>query len=210
MRDVAEHTNGPLTDPDLASAWHRVRADSSLQFDLPAFQPPEPPAWFRWLIDHLGWLGFLGKPLFWGAVVLAVVAVVVLLVRLALRVVDSRRSRPEQAQPAPWQPEAQAARALLAEADAMAATGDYGAAARLLLHRSLEDVGRHRPALVHPSATTREIGGAGVFPSAARTAFGPIAAAVERSLFGGQVLVREEWEAARTAYRQFALPDVWA
>lgn len=197
------------TDPDIALAWHRVRADSALQFDLPAFQPPEAPAWLRWLIAHLSWLGGAGAGLFWVAVAVAAVAVIALLVRLALHL---RRpaSRPEDAQKTPWQPKAQAARALLAEADAMAATGDYGAAARLLLHRSLEDVERYCPALVRPSATTREIGGAGAFPAAARSAFLPIAAAVERSLFGGRVLARADWETARESYRRFALPDVWA
>ena len=209
MRDIAEGTRGPLADTDVASAWHRVRADPSLQFDLPAFQQPEPPAWLRWLIEQLGWTHFIGKGLFWIVVAAAAVAIVALVIALVRRFSWRKTPEPEEA-PAQWRPEAQAARALLDEADAMAAKGDYGAAARLLLHRSLEDVGRHRPALVHPAATTREIGGAGAFPAAARAAFAPIAAAVERSLFGGRVLVREEWEAARAAYRDFALPGAWA
>lgn len=210
MRDKAEDASRPLADADVASAWHKVRAEPALQFDLPAFKPPATPAWLRWLIEHLGWAGFVGKAIFWIAVAMAGVAIVTLAVRLARRILVRRgRRRPEDA-PVSWRPEAQAARALLAEADAMAAEGDYGAAARLLLHRSLEDVGRHRPALVHPSATTREIGGAGAFPDAARAAFSPIAAAVERSLFGGRVLLRAEWEEARAAYRRFALPEVWA
>lgn len=209
MRPFPAETLRPLAEADIEAAWHRVRGDGAIQFDLPAFQPPQPPAWLHWILDHLGALGFLGKAIFWIMVAAAAVTVVVAGVRLALRLIRRRRPRPEAA-PAPWQPEAQAARALLAEADAMAADGDYGAAARLLLHRSLEDVGRHRPALVHPSATTREIGGAGALPEAARRAFTPIADAVERSLFAGRQLLREDWETARAAYRRFALPDAWA
>lgn len=208
MGQVTTVQGRPPVDADLASAWARTRADRTIQFDLPAFKPPEMPGWLRWLLEHLDGIGAVGKVVFWIALFAAGVALVALIVRLVRRF-RFRRSVPHDASAA-WQPEAGAARALLAEADAMADAGQYDAAARLLLHRSLEDVARHRPTLVRPAATTREIGGADAFPVAARGAFTPIAAAVERSLFGGHALVREDWDAARTAYRDFALPGAWA
>lgn len=208
MGQVTTQHGGPPVDADIASAWARTRADATIQFDLPAYTPPDPPPWLQWLLTHLNGVGAVGKILFWIALFAAGIALVALLVRIARRV-RFGGSKPDEAD-TPWQPEASAARALLAEADAMAEAGRYDAAARLLLHRSLEDVARHRPTLVRPSATTREIGGADAFPAGARGAFTPIAAAVERSLFGGKALRRADWEAARTAYRDFALPGVWA
>lgn len=208
MGQVTTVQGRPPVDADLASAWARTRADRTIQFDLPAFKPPEIPGWLRWLLEHLDGIGAVGKVVFWIALFAAGVALVALIVKLVRRF-RFRRSERHGASAA-WQPEAGAARALLAEADAMADAGQYDAAARLLLHRSLEDVARHRPTLVRPAATTREIGGADAFPVAARGAFTPIAAAVERSLFGGRALAREDWDAARTAYRDFALPGAWA
>lgn len=208
MGQVTTVQGRPPVDADLASAWARTRADRTIQFDLPAFKPPEIPGWLRWLLEHLDGIGAVGEVVFWIALFAAGVALVALIVKLVRRF-RFRRSVPHEASAA-WQPEAGAARALLAEADAMADAGQYDAAARLLLHRSLEDVARHRPTLVRPAATTREIGGADAFPVAARGAFTPIAAAVERSLFGGRALAREDWDAARTAYRDFALPGAWA
>src|SRR3546814_10172873 len=48
------------------------------------------------------------------------------------------------------QAEAGAARALLAEADALAAEGRFAEAAHLLLYRSVEDIEGRRPGLVKP------------------------------------------------------------
>lgn len=208
MGQVTPQQGAPPVDADIASAWARTRADRTIQFDLPAFKPPEMPPWLRWLLERLDGIGAVGKILFWIALFAAGVALVALIVRLVRRFKFRRSTSPDAS--TSWQPEASTARALLAEADAMADAGRYDAAARLLLHRSLEDVARHRPALVRPAATTREIGGADAFPVAARGAFTPIAAAVERSLFGGRALAREDWDAARTAYRDFALPGAWA
>jgi len=208
MGQVTPQQGAPPVDADMASAWARTRADRTIQFDLPAFKPPEMPPWLRWLLEHLDGIGAVGKILFWIALFAAGIALVALIVRLVRRFKYRKSTLPDAG--TFWQPEASAARALLAEADAMADAGRYDAAARLLLHRSLEDVARHRPALVRPAATTREIGGADAFPIAARGAFTPIAAAVEWSLFGGRALAREDWDAARTAYRDFALPGAWA
>lgn len=191
----------------MAGAWRQVRADPAIQFELPAAHQPPPPAWLRWLLDHLGWLEGTGRIFFWAAVALAAAGLVWLLVRVLRRY--RRPSTAVTATPE-WQPEAATARALLAEADALAAEGRFDAAARLLLHRSVEDVASHHPALVRPAATAREIGAAAAFPIAARVAFRPIVAAVERSLFAGRALSAEEWAEARAAYREFALPGTWA
>lgn len=198
----------PLNDTAVRAAQARVAADGTIQFQLPAAERPEPPAWLIWLIQHLKALGSAGEILFW----LLVAAGVVLLATLMVRAVLRWRNRETGPDPvvADWRPEAAAARALLADADRLAADGRFDEAARLLLHRSLEEIGEHRPALVRPAATAREIGGARNLPVAVKLTFAPIAAAVERSLFGGRSLQRSDWDIARDAYRRFALPGAWA
>jgi len=118
--------------------------------------------------------------------------------------------KPERDTAAAWRPEEKAARALLAEADAMAAAGRYDEAARLLLHRSLEDIAARRPTLLRPALTSREIAGVPSLPDAVRGAFAAMAAPVERSLFGGRALDSAAWQEARAAYGDFALSKAWA
>lgn len=204
---------GDTTARSVAEAHARLRADPAIQFDLPPYQAPppprEPPAWLRWLVDALGDLAPHANWIFWSLVALGAALILWALARY----LRDRRSRDAVAEPAhdleAWRPEERVARALLAEADAMAAAGRYAEAARLLLHRSLEDIGRNRPRLLRPALTSREIGRATALPGPLRTAFAAMAVPVERSLFGGRSLTRADWEEARAAYGAFALPGVW-
>ena len=193
----------------VAEAHARLRTHTDIQFDLPVAAPPKPyqtPEWMRFL----GEMGPLLTTVFW---VLVAAGALFLLWALLKPILANLRSREavatDEQEVAKWRPEEKAARALLAEADAMAAAGNYGAAARLLLHRSLEDIQQRRPRALRPALTSREIGRLAAIPDAVRGAFAAMATPVERSLFGGRTLGRGDWEEARAAYGEFALPGSW-
>lgn len=189
----------------VAEAHARVRAHADIQFDLPHVAPPKPPSW-QWS----GEMPALGA-LFWPLVIIGAALIVFLIARSVyfnVRVGGTGEVTAEREVQA-WRPEEKAARALLAEADAMAAAGRYDEAARLLLHRSLEDIAARRPKALRPALTSREIARVPALPDAVRGAFVAMAAPVERSLFGGRALSRDAWEEARAAYGEFALPGAW-
>ncbi len=108
-----------------------------------------------------------------------------------------------------WRPAESEAVQLLDEADLLANEGRYGEAARLLLHRSIGEIAGHRPDLVRPALTSRDIAGHPLLPSAPAAAFARIAALVERSLFARRPLVSADWEDCRAAYREFAFVEGW-
>lgn len=122
-----------------------------------------------------------------------------------------RRARMLEAEAgeAEWAPDAAPARAWLEEADALAREGRFAEAVRHLLFRSIEDLARRRPRLVRPALTSRELALAPALPAQARALFSRIAAAVERSLFGGREVDAEEWREARAAYADLVLPGTW-
>lgn len=115
------------------------------------------------------------------------------------------RTRKEEA----WRPgEAQAAQ-LLDEADVLAGQGRYDEAVRLLLHRSIGEIDTHRPDLVRPALTSRDIAGHPLLPRGPAAAFARIAALVERSLFARRPLGADDWQDCRSAYREFAFAEGW-
>jgi hypothetical protein len=111
--------------------------------------------------------------------------------------------------PESWQPQQTAARELLAEAEALAASGQYDQAVRLLLHRSIADIEKHRPNLLRPSSTSREIERFAGLPEAPRAMFAVIAGQVERGLFAALPIDESGWRASRDAYAGFALRESW-
>ena len=185
----------------VAEAHARLRANPDIQFDLPHAPPPRPPV--HWNIPGLDFL-------FWPLVAIGAALIVFVIARTVYFRLQTGpgevRAEPE---PEKWRPEEKVARALLAEADAMAEAGRYDEAARLLLHRSLEDIAARRPRLLRPALTSREIARVSALPDMVRGAFAAMAAPVERSLFGGRTLDRSAWEEARAAYGEFALPGSW-
>lgn len=108
-----------------------------------------------------------------------------------------------------WRPEEGQAVQLLDEADVLANEGRYDEAARLLLHRSIGEIGAHRPDLVRPALTSRDIARHPLLPAAPAASFSRIAALVERSLFAQRPLGPVDWEDCRTAYREFAFAEGW-
>ena len=208
---TAETGRAAATDTSVAAAHKSLLTNPDVQFDLPAFVPPKPPTWIEPLAKFFQWLAPAFPYIFWGAVALAVCAVLY----FVLSNIDGfgwlRRNRnggDEEVEE--WRPEEGAARALLAEAEALAAQGRYAEAARLLLRRSVEDIAGRLPQFMKPSLTARDIAGADELPENARPAFSAIAHVVEVSAFGAQAVTAKAWEDCRAAYTRFAMPGSWA
>jgi hypothetical protein len=201
----------------LQAAQARLMADKTLQFTF-AKSPPPPelkptPGWLKALEAFLSGVGGVMNWVFWGGVALIVALILYFVIREILRARwPERFKRPPKAAPAEpeWRPEAAVARALLDEADRLAAEGRYAEAVHLILYRSIEDIQGHRPALVRPAFTTREIAGLDGLPSAARSTFQTIAHVVEHSFFGGRDVDAAGFSECRQAYEHFAFPGAWA
>lgn len=200
-------------DPALFDqAYNKVRGMGQIQYDFPVAKPSDPPPeWIKNLFEFLGNASGGIRYFIYGAAVLLLLYV---LYRLfpAFRIwVDQRlvRTKPD-AEVDAWQPEINRARALLEEAEALAAQGHYAEAVHLLLWRSIGIIGTRLPKLLKPSLTARDIARAPELPDAARTAFATIADVVELSLFGRRPVDREGWERCRDAYSRFAQPENWA
>lgn len=197
----------------------RLLRDRSLQFDFTAAQRPRPlhePAWLRalgeWLAQAFGAALPVLKIAFWVGVAAAVLLVVWLIVREVAGVRFARRRRARAARPTPadWRPDALKARALLENADRLAAMGRYDQAVRLILHRGVEDIDARRPAVLRPALTAREIAALSAVPATARHAFARIAAVVEFSAFAGRPIGQDAFAQCRAAYEAFASPEAWA
>ena len=205
---------------DVAADWQALREGGSIQFapvQMPA--PPSTPGWLQrlgeWLAELIGPLGeALGSS--WPIVRVVLIALGALLVLfllwLLLRpVIERLRERRGVSVTEPeWTPDRQSALALLEDADRLAREGRYAEAVHLLLQRSVGHIGEARPDWLQPASTSREIATLPMLPERARAAFSVIAARVERSLFALRDLDRDDWQAARSAYSDFALADLKA
>jgi hypothetical protein len=150
--------------------------------------------------------------LFWVGLGLAALAILYLIAREVMGArFPLRRRASARPSPVDWRPEALKARALLSDADRLAAEGRYDEAIHLLLFRSIDEIEERRPHLVRPALTSRDIAALEALPESARSTFGRIAQAVERSLFGGRPAAEAaSYAECRTAYEAFAFPRVWA
>lgn len=204
-----EQAPGNSATETVASAHAHLRARTDIQFDMTPAKPAETPEWVKWLARLLEPLAPLAGWIFWGLVIAGVATILYLIARSLIRKRGQSDAASDEQEVDSWRPEAKVARALLAEADAMAAAGRFEEAARLLLHRSLEDIARNRPRLLQPALTSREISVIAGLPQLVRNAFAAMAAPVERSLFAGRSLEARDWQEARAAYGAFALPGAW-
>ena len=91
-------------------------------------------------------------------------------------------------------------RAALADADALAASGQHGAAVHALLLRGVAVVQDRFPQALGPALTSRDIAASAVLPPAFRTAFAGIAARAEQAVFAQAPLGVQDWEACRALY----------
>jgi hypothetical protein len=202
----------------LRAAHAHLLGDKAIQFSFapqPRIAPIHLPAWLRALAHAIGAVVRTASPLvtylFWVGLGVAAVLVLYLIAREVFGIRFGRRRRTKaRPSPADWRPEAFKARALLADADRLAAQGRYDEAIHLLLFRSIDEIEDRRPHLVRPALTSRDIAALEALPETARTTFGRIAQIVERNLFGGRPVEAASWAECRTAYEAFAFPQVWA
>lgn len=196
---------------DVSEAHAEVLADPSLQFDFQGQTPPQLPDWLEPLLRLIGLVAPYLQWIFWGLVAAGALLIVWLVAREVVKVrfgTGAHGERPELG-PEVWRPTEQAARAVLADADALAARGRYAEAVHLILLRSIADLMDRRPNVVRPALTARDIGRLDALPAAARPAFSRIAVAVEAGRFAGRPVAAEDFAACRRDYEAFALPDGW-
>jgi hypothetical protein len=212
---------GWLIDPELVDpAYSQTIAGGEIQTVFPPPPPPPPPTpeWLRSLFDGIAnffqWSAPAAKPLLWIGVALLALFLLYHFVPAFARWVDNlpfrRKAGDDDDADDVGLAEAGAARALLSEADALAAEGRFAEAVHLLLYRSVEDIEGRRPGLVKPAMTSRDLAEARDLPGVARDAFSRIARAVEISLFGGRSIDAGAWQQCRSAYAELTVPKNWA
>lgn len=199
------------TSVAFAKAHAELVREGGFQFDRAGYRVPETPEWLHWVSDLLSTIGPGLKWAFW----IGVAILVALILYAVAREISRLRAPPARAKPMDlpaegWRPDADDARNLLAEADALAAKALFAEAVHLILLRSVADIRSRRPRAVRPAFTTREISSLPDLPPSARSAFQKIGALVEASLFGGAQVSPAEFADCRAAYEDFALPDGWS
>ncbi|KTE15978.1 DUF4129 domain-containing protein [Sphingopyxis sp. H115] len=214
------HSAGWLVDPELVDpAYSQTIAGGEIQTGFPPPPPPpDVPEWLKSLTEAIGsffrWSAPVATPLLWIAVTIIALLLLYFFVPGFARWIDAlrfrRKAEGDEEPDGVGLAEAGAARALLAEADALAAEGRFAEAVHLLLYRSVEDIEGRRPGLVKPAMTSRELAEARDLPSVARDAFSRIARAVEISLFGGRAIDSGAWSQCRAAYAEMTVPQNWA
>jgi hypothetical protein len=192
----------------LAAAHRALLHARGLQLDFKsAPKPPPVPPWVDALLHFLGEFGPVLRFVFWGGLALGAVLIVWLVAR---EIMATRFAKDVPVAPADWRPEAGQARALLEEADRLAASGLFGEAMHILLFRSIDDLAGRRPGLVRPALTSRDIASLDQMPATARGAFARIAERVERTFFGGRPAGPEDFAQARGDYEAFAFSEGWS
>lgn len=197
------------SEQKLAAAHKALLNTRGLQLDFTsAPKPPPTPAWLDDVVRFLDELAPIMTYLFWGGLSVGAALIVWFVAREVLETRSGKRRA--ETPPADWRPEPGKARALLEEADRLAAEGRFGEAIHILLFRSIDDLAGRRPGLVRPALTSRDIARLEQMPGPARGAFARIAERVERSFFGGRPVDREDFALARGDYEAFAFSEGWS
>ncbi len=211
-----------IDDERLDHALESYLADKNLQTERPVWtpepqeiklrEPREPGGGARGFASFMnaiaGLIGYL--LLFALAVAIALAVYFMFGESLSLR----RRQKTRKQSPAlseipNLQPEEAAARALLEDADALAAAGRFAEAVHLLLFRSINEIQDRQQGRVSRALTAREIGNLSALPTRIRQALAPIIKIVERSFFGEQGVDADSWKSARASYQDFAFGEAW-
>jgi len=217
------------SEDSLRAAHAQFLEDEAYQHERPVREetPDEPEevrerressGFFKWLGELLSGLGPLFQILLYGVVAVIVGALVYFIFGEALNIrkgpILRRKVKDDDVQDdvaiPVAKPEAQAAKTLLEEADALAASGQYAEAIHLLLFRSIQDIQTRRHGLVRRALTAREIGHIKALPDRPRAALNAIIALVERSFFGGRPVGEPDWQSARASYETFAFGEGWS
>jgi len=197
-------------------AYETFTSNDALQKERPV-KPPEPIELQPARGGFRGSFSFIG-PIFEviGYILVALVAAGVLFA-LFLMFSDMSLGRSKQKEKDPdddisiidnLRPEERRARALLEDADALAAKGMFAEAVHLLLFRSIDEIQEKKGAVAR-SLTAREIGSLGFLTKDIRDALSPIIRIVERSFFGGRPVNENSWQEARASYENFAFGGAW-
>ena len=195
---------------DISAAHEAMLKTPGLQFDFSAVPvPPKPPSWLRPLFELLDAIAPALGYIFWGGLILGAALLLYFVGRevLASRFGWGKRSKP--AATPQWRPEPEQAKALLEDADRLAAEGRFEEAVHLLLFRSIDDLAGRRPEAVRPALTSRDLAHSDAMPPPARSAFSRIAEVVEKSFFGGRPVGQGEFAECRRAYESFAFAEGW-
>ncbi len=146
--------------------------------------------------------------IFWAGVIVIAGAILFYIASEAIRLQRAKnpkvKTKTKAVQAPAYTPDADAARLLLSDVDALAAAGKYDEAVHTLLLRSIEDIKVNNPRAVARDLTGREISALPILSDAARAAFSGISRRVERSLFGGRSLTEDDFKRSREAYEGFA------
>ncbi len=213
----------PVSEDRLDRAMAAYQADDSFQRERPEwqpeavefedFEPNQPNGLVRAIAAFFEAIGGILGYLLAAIVIIAILAGVYMVFgesqTLRLRQKE-KAAAPDVSVVPDLRPEARRARALLEDADALAAEGRYAEAVHLLLFRSIDDIQEKKTGLIGRSLTAREIGALGVLPDWIRTALAPIIRIVERSFFGGEDVTESGWREARASYETFAFGEAWA
>jgi hypothetical protein len=197
----------------VAAAHQSLLREPGLQFEFEALPPPpQLPEWLRAFFRFLAGLQPVFEILFWIAIAALVAVILYFVAREVIRHYRRQVPRPEGAdeRTPEWRPPVARARALLSDADRLAAEGRFAEAVHLLLFRSIEEIDAKRPHAVKPALTSRDILDLKALPAAARQALSRLVTTVERSFFGGRPVEAADFASCRRAYEEFAFPDSWA
>jgi hypothetical protein len=209
---MADEAAQALAQVDRAHAV--LLGQSDLQFHLARFAPYRPTPFemglARALRDLFRLIGPIAPYIFWGGLLAGALAIAYLVGGGWFRVRPGAASPKLNLGPESWRPAPQAARALLEDADRLAAQGLYEEAAHLILLRSIQDIAARKPRAVQPSLTSRDIAALEALTPSARDTFTGIALAVEESLFGGRPMGLQGFSRCRQAYEAFADAGSWA
>lgn len=212
---MAASGDGAAAHHDLVWAHQQLLRDGALQFHFDQAPKPPPPGWIEHLImaiaRFIGWAFPFLKLVFWAGLIFAAAFILFAIGReiVSRKWGSGRKARPINLGAETWRPSAETARAVLGDADALAAEGRFADAVHALLFRSIDDIRSHRPHLVRPALTARDIAALEALPATARPAFARIAEVVERSFFGGRPVGAEDFAACRQDYQAFALQGAW-
>ncbi|MBF18095.1 MAG: hypothetical protein CME88_06930 [Hirschia sp.] len=216
---IAQTTNASDARAETIENAHRRYLNAGdIQTELPVSVPeevkPRPRSshgFWRAIGDFLRALAPLFKLLLWIGIPVLVLLIVLAIVREATGFRFGRKKTGNNSSEVSigYRPDEATARTLLEDADQLAADGQFEAAARLLLNRSIEDIERHRQTRIGRALTSREIARLEAIPANARPAFSTIASIVERAVFASQTLTRDGFQEARNAYERFALTEGW-
>ncbi|MBL8553660.1 MAG: DUF4129 domain-containing protein [Phenylobacterium sp.] len=192
----------------LAAAHKALLETRGLQFDFAGAKVDAPARLPQWLLDFFEASGPVLVPVFWGGVIAGGLLILYFILRETVPESWLRGKRTVTAT-TDWRPEPEKARALLDDADTLAAAGRFEEAIHMLLYRSIDDLVARRPGHVRPALTSRDLAALSVLPPSAREAFARLAQAVERTFFGGRAAGADEFGAARADYEAFAFAEGW-